>query len=319
LIIATLFAYRLTCSHNTPGQNDAVVVAGMEPADSDPDCPRLTHVVVPFHAKQIDRLEEFFSLWEEYPPCVERASDLSDYAQGYTARLGHNVGLTLFIGSMTDTKDAEARAVYFYNKLPVEARKCFASMNTVPHVFDKTDNSYLLGAKAMFERFLNADLNFSSTPYYVFYMEPDVRPVRPGWLSFVDAQTRWPSPPFWIKGSQFRSPPKERHKRNIVTKLHINGNAIYNLRDGQFRRYYYETILPFLKRAGHKPWELAYDLFFMTSVLENFEDYEGYQRHLHKFVLSDFVQNRWHANYTVEEILKDSNSTYLVHGGNQVK
>jgi hypothetical protein len=286
------------------------------------DVPRLTHVVVPFHAKQIDRIGDFFNLWTKYPPCVDSdtLSEPFGVRMKYNPPLARSIELVFFIGSMNDTSAEEETVLTFYNRLPESVKGCFSSkVVTTGHRFNKTDNGYLLGAKGMFERFLNGDLGATQNPFhYAFYMEPDVRPIRPGWLTIVDAHCRWPSPKFWIKGSQFRGNPLPRHCKNIVTKLHINGNAIYNLRDPDFRKHYYEMVLPFLKRKGHKTWQLAYDLFFMTNVLENEEDYPVYQKHLHKFVLSDFIQNRWHINYTIAEVLEESESTYLVHGGTQI-
>ena len=281
--------------------------------------PRLTHVVVPFHAKQIDRMQDFFDLWVKYPPCARLDVTPGVSYLEYNPKLGHQIDLVFFVGSMNDTLTVKQQLFAMYDKLPYQnVKECFSSVTFSEHRFNTTDNSYLLGAKAMFERFLGADLGLNdqnSKPYYAFYMEPDVRPIRPGWLSYTDAQCRWPSPPFWVKGSQFRGTPLPRHCKNIVTKMHINGNALYNLRDPAFREYYHGMVLPFLKAKGHKPWLLAYDLFFMTNVLENEEQYPAYQRHIHKFVLSDFIQNRWHVNYTRQEILDDSESTYLVHGG----
>lgn len=283
--------------------------------------PRLTHVVVPFHAKQIDRIQAFFDLWIKHKPCIDsnELSNQYNVKTHYNPPLGTNIELVFFIGSMNDTEIVERQVMRMYNDLPASVKKCFSHVHTEHYRFNQTDNSYLLGAKAMFEKFLNADLNVKMKPYYAFYMEPDVRPIRSGWLSYTDAQCRWPLPMFWIKGSQFRGTPLPRHCKNIVTKMHVNGNALYNLHDPAFKKHYYDMVLPFLKQKGHKPWLLAYDLFFMTNVLENEDQYPEYQKDLHKFVLSDFIQNRWHVNYTVNEVLEESESTFLVHGGTQIQ
>lgn len=280
---------------------------------------RLTHLVVPFHEKQIDRMPSFLESWVKHSPCVsiDDLASKSGVRMGYKERLGMNIELVFFVGSTNDTSVVEASVLSVYKRLPFHVKQCFAHTYTRSYRLNQTDNGYLLGAKSMFEEFLTGKM-LHSPPYYAFYMEPDVKPVRPGWLSWVDAQCRWPSPLFWIKGSQFRGEALPHRSKNAVTKLHINGNAIYNLKDPEFRAYYFDIIIPFLSKNGIKPWKLAYDLFFMTNVLQNADDYSLYQRHLHKFVLSDFIQNRWHVNYTLSEILDDNQSTFLVHGGTMV-
>jgi hypothetical protein len=280
---------------------------------------RITHLVVPFHAKQANKIQEFLNGWIKYPPCASLNPPQGGLANvNCHPRMGEDVELIFFIGSMNNTKEIEQKVMDMYYGLPQDVRKCFGSVGTRSQKLGQTDNSYMLGAKSMFEKFLNNSLLFTKEPFYAFYMEPDVRPVRAGWLSWVDAQCRWPAPKFWVKGSQFRGEPLLRRAKNIVTKLHINGNAIYNLRDREFKKFYFEMVLPFIKNAGHKPWLVAYDLLFMTFVLENYQDYQDYQKHLHKFVLSDFIQNRYHANYTVQEVIEESDSTYLIHGGQQI-
>jgi hypothetical protein len=293
---------------------------------------RLTHLVIPFHVSQEDQAKRLMEMWKYYPPCRingDRESDLEHvedeemkaYLRDKTSYfrrdlgpdhvpLGQKVSLVFFLNCGYD-KGVETRLMEYFNVLPSSVKQCFSDTKVRFADLKAEEDTYLAGSRNMFERMMNSLIGITEA-HYAFYMEPDCRPVRPYWLSVVDSLCRWPNSKFWIKGSIFRGSMKAITQPLAHNLFHINGNAIYNLRDQAFRDFYFKRVVPFVKSIGR---QLAYDTDTFVYLLDS-KFYELNKDIAHLFQFSDFMQNHWHADYSMAGIRNGSDITVLVHGGN---
>lgn len=281
---------------------------------------RLTHLVVPFHFSQEDKALELMEMWKVYPPCrimdaddeeAEKCSihDVSYFRRNFQAPLGRDIELVLFVSCSPDKKLAE-RLLNGFNVLPQKVKQCFKSAHVRFASLVAEEDTYLAGSRHMFERMLNNLIGITEASY-VYYMEPDCRPIRPYWLSIVDSLTRFPNGKFWIKGSIYRGKSKSINVKLMFNLFHINGNAIYNLGDQAFRTFYFDQVRPYIVRNWN---EGAYDTDIFKLLLDGGR-VERSRNLAHLFQFSDFMQNYWHSNYSVSEIRRNSDLTVLVHGG----
>jgi hypothetical protein len=279
---------------------------------------RLTHLVVPFHFSQEDKALELMEMWKVYPPCRimddeedEKCSvnDVSYFRRSFQEPLGRDIELVLFVSCSPDRKLAE-RLLNGFNVLPHKVKQCFKSAHVRFASLVAEEDTYLAGSRHMFERMLNNLIGITEASY-VYYMEPDCRPIRPYWLSIVDSLTRFPNSKFWIKGSIYRGKSKSINVKLMFNLFHINGNAIYNLGDQAFRTFYFDQVRPYIVRNWN---EGAYDTDIFKMLLDGGRVARSRQL-AHLFQFSDFMQNWWHSNYSVSEIRRNSDLTVLVHGG----
>lgn len=283
---------------------------------------RLTHVVMPFHVRQVPKLEENLKRWKLYPPCALSQfvlNDSSDEAPFYRRTrnprdktdmpFGHDIRLVFYLDGFRNEKVEERLFEAFYGLAP-ETRSCFNGLDIRYAGLKDDDDKYLTGSRLMAENLIKNGLGLID-PYYVYYMEPDCLPVRSFWLTLIDAATRPPNPAFWLKGSIYNGNPNVINRNFLYNMLHINGNAIYNLHDKSFRDWYFDEVRPFITKyynagAYDTDWYkfLYWPPFFPRS-----------RQIVHKFQFSAFLKNYWHTNYTVNQIRESNEFTVLVHGG----
>jgi hypothetical protein len=197
-----------------------------------------------------------------------------------------------------------------FNVLPASVKQCFSEARVRYADLKAEEDTYLAGSRNMFERMMNSLIGITEAQY-AFYMEPDCRPVRPYWLSVVDSLCRWPNSKFWMKGSIFRGSMKAITQPLAHNLFHINGNAIYNLADQGFRDFYFKRVVPYVRANGRQG---AYDTDTFIYLLDQ-KFYELNKDIAHLFQFSDFMQNHWHADYSISGTREGSDVTVLVHGG----
>lgn len=290
----------------------------------------LTHVVIPYHEKQIMKLRSNLEVWTEHPPC-----DPSDNSNNNKPKLVFHVS-----SSASPLSDFHRRFYVqnFFHQLPDRVKNCFATVYVMTSKISLADDQHVLGARLMFEEFLQGKItNTEGSPSasgYALYMEPDMYPVRRGWLSRIALECAWPQAEFWIKGAVYRGDPQlvepdeeglelyRRHARSAgevhsyieTGRLHINGNAIYNLASADFRHFYFDKLRPYVE-ARHDGDSLgAYDTDFY-EYLHADENYREAREILHYFVYTDTIQNRWKSDWSVRNLTRQFPQTVLVHGG----
>ena len=290
ILVVTSIAYYTLLPSRTPQETEQL----------------LTHLIVPLHVKQKHRMKAFFDSWRQYPPCTSQKNRLH-----FNPPLAHQVTVILQVSSETEITALDR---YDLLKYAPKQFKCIKEVKIREMVLNQ--DSYLVGSRLMLEGMLTNQMGLVN-PKYIFQMEPDCHPLKPGWLQAVDAAVRWPNAPFWMKGSHFRGHSTPNLAGHIIVRSHINGNAIFNLRDPQFVHFYFNTVKPFINKHYIMKGS-AYDLDFYRMFFNSTASYfPQFQHHLHKFQYSEVIQNHWHSRFNRSELLSTSPNTFIVHGGNE--
>ncbi len=171
-------------------------------------------------------------------------------------------------------------------------------------------------------QFFMAMQHLSNYGDYAFYLETDCYPVKTNWLGALH-QLVDDLPHFWILGSIFRGISDVDEK----FKNHLNGNAIYGVGDPQFQLFLTDVLHPFLIDTIRKefPW-LAYDCaieyyFYKAVSYKDKLKWNQLQEIFHLFLATEYIQNhsgfleaRDGAGISLQDILRDKENTYIVHG-----
>lgn len=251
----------------------------------------LTHVIMPFHHSQLNKVNKNIGIWSKIFPC-----NLSD--------ANFKKKSMIFFSSSSKNMTIEK---YIVSSISESVYTCFSEFKFAYANLEINQNCYLKGSKNMFEKMISKKMNFGSIePKKVFYMEPDCIPVRNFWLNSIDYESK---SDFWIKGSIFRGLPTKMNSSLVSFRAHINGNALYNLVD-EFSAFYFNHVRKFASKSKLK----AYDVDIFVFLYSYNARYTS--KYFHKFQYSDFVMNMWHSPYSVARILNSNSNTYLIHGGN---
>lgn len=169
-------------------------------------------------------------------------------------------------------------------------------------------------------QFFDIIRKFSVGMSHVVLMEPDVIPIRANWLSKIEDIVAGPDR-FWICGSHYRGVAK------VQSFSHINGNAIYNVGDPDFRKFFHQEFLPhFYTRVKAVP-SLCYDIVLhdmFHKVFANRADERAFGRWanvVHRFRFSEFLVDVSHpsdratdALLTLAQARRTYPDAYLYHG-----
>lgn len=259
----------------------------------------LTHLIIPFHIKQLKNVFENIIEWSKYEPCNHE-----DYFNKKMPKIIFYVG---YLHENT-VKNLNSQLERLLPNL-----RCFSNRDKIEVVkfkFNKNNNKHVLGARLMFEFMLAKKHRLFKNSSYIFYMEPDTRPVRSGWLNALQDEIYKST--FWVKGAIFRGFYELKINKYLPNKYHINGNAIYNIGDEKFSEFYFGMLRPFVER--HNDSVTAYDTDF-SEFLFDIDNYDYMRTILHNFVLTETIQNLWMQNYSVRKIRMSHPRTFLIHGG----
>ena len=154
-----------------------------------------------------------------------------------------------------------------------------------------------------------------------FIMEPDVTPIRPGWLTELTRLAAGNSSNYWVLGSVARCN-GEYGEIRVRQDLHINGNALYRVGEPAFDEYLQKVrnfFVPYsaLRVAfpGCATGEASEDGFdhSIFQFLHHERNFDYARTVLHKFQYTDYVQNLCEDPYDEADILIRFPGTYLVH------
>ena len=158
---------------------------------------------------------------------------------------------------------------------------------------------------------------------HIFYMEPDVRPVKSGWLAAIERAcyaADGAGPPFWLLGSHYRG--SHPVGEELSARLHVNGNALYRVSRPLSRFYQAALFSQSACGAEFKAFDqMPFVIFFeMQDDLAENQRSEGgphkmAREHFQRFRFSDLIQNCWMSGCGSDSHLRtDHPETYLVHG-----
>lgn len=262
---------------------------------------RLSHVIMPFHPRQLESVKKNLMIWSKYFPCKKETK-----LEG--------IGFIFYVSS--SRKDIihveKFESELFEASASGSGKDCFRFYSIIYANLSGNNDGYLRGSRLMFEKMIKKEISFGSVePSYIFYMEPDCIPIRSNWLAALNNLIVSPNADFWMKGSLFRGPFDVILNNVIYNHVHINGNSIYNVSDEGFAEFYFKIVRRIIETEFIDT--CAYDTDIYRALLWNNSKYTA--PFFHMFQYSDFIQNYWHSEYSLTEILDNSPSTFFIHGG----
>jgi hypothetical protein len=157
------------------------------------------------------------------------------------------------------------------------------------------------GPNNLFYRlFLDPELH-SGNHDAVLWMESDMVPVQPNWLSRLEEEASAPRG-FWRKGPQQQ--PRLEHAMISTHHYHMNSAGLYRLGQPCFVELYRRVA----EEYPRQPHDVSTHLF-----LHDPRHFHIWQRHAHRFHYTDLVQNRL-DEWSLEEVRRVSPDTVFVHG-----
>jgi hypothetical protein len=192
-------------------------------------------------------------------------------------------------------------------------RNCFGSILFLDAKLTDREDKYPKGADNMFYKLILNQIDMKSSVNehdrminnkeykWIFYVEPDCKPIRNQWIEKLLEHVIMMNEEFWIKGSIFRG----TEILNPNNRIHINGNAIYNNHDEEFKQF----VQKCRKTRGKGD---AFDTRIF-QVLQS--DDHLMKKFWHKFAFTEFVQNMWRTTYNSTLLKELHPNTYFVHGG----
>lgn len=261
-------------------------------------------VVVPFTRFDVQSIQTNLDAWKRLGPICN-----SDSQSGKTAELWFYYNKSL----------AELPASFLHlEKMPVytEATQCFARVRVVGANLTDEENDYPAGINLMFYRLITG-VGFAPTDllhvHAVFWMEPDVFPIKSCWLDALVSEALLVEDDYWVKGSMYLGDMFDGSVGTDWTWVgHINGNAMYRLHQPLFIEFL--RVVMDIQPPDHywKPFDVS-----IWKVLNDFPYFwHAYQRIAKHFVYADFVQNLGFS--PSEDAMENSRGnarTFLVHHG----
>lgn len=282
-------------------------------------------LVLPFIPAQLSRLERQVSMWLESRPVTQNSSTCVPCQLGET--LDHTKArpeftLVLLVdGRVPASTNSEGSASSSIRHRLGSAASCFAGgvriagADVPAHLAQ-----HPCGPCHMF--YVMFDLFWGTFDYFMI-MEPDVTPVRPGWLDRIadelEIASRSTLYAFWMRGSASQC---DGRYGQIASRLdfHMNGNALYSLRDRGFLDFI-DRVKAFYP-AGYsgcssgcatgRVYEGGYDHCFY-QFLRDPANFEYARTVLRFFQHTPTIMNLCEENYNVDDVLRRFPDTYLVH------
>mmetsp|Transcript_7455 Transcript_7455/g.28034 ORF Transcript_7455/g.28034 Transcript_7455/m.28034 type:complete len:1188 (-) Transcript_7455:433-3996(-) len=213
---------------------------------------------------------------------------------------------------------------HVWKSVPMHIRRTFRDVRVWSADLSDQADEYPLGPCEMFHRMFPL-LRLSGFTHW-FQYEPDVRPIRSGWLSQIvklsvenkDCELWWQlgSEPVYHSVTDY-----VKVADTMDVDLHINGNALYCVRSAEFDSYRSEVrrIFP---RSGcdgdinsiigeFNGWDHALYRYRHTRANRAFKQHS-------KFRLDPLIRNFGTSLYTIQEVRVKFPNAFLVHGKNVI-
>lgn len=257
--------------------------------------PVLTHVVIPFHTKQLKLLQENLKRWKS--PCA--------YSQGKQYKKAMEISqpldefwLVFYVNNYSD-KAIHGQIKQMYQSMGEDIKACFKGFQIISADLKGEQDSYLNGSKNMWEKLVTnwKAFNFRKAAKIVAYFEPDTIPLQRNWLNLLYLANLGPSSNFWMKGSIFRG--NSRFVKSSLQKNHINGNALYNIGEDQFAEFIKGPFRKYLN--SFKKETEAYDIGIWRYLTDR-QNFGTVQIIRHKFQYTDLIQNVWNSKVNLAHI-----------------
>lgn len=235
-------------------------------------------IVVPFIKKSVDSIRRMLSTWDGHhgSPCTTSESFNISLVMYYSRDIDHP--------DHSEVKSAVEKEI----RKSKAIERCFGgNVLFISAKLTDSEDAYTSPSDArgpnnmFFGMFTNPA--FSDRFDYAFIMEPDVLPLRSQWLQCLENVVMTNSHHYWQKGTV------SQHTDSALDSTgswHMNGNAIYNLQDAEFKR----LIMDMRSKMAEENRNTAYD-YYMHLYRVQLVDGMYARQIFHKFVYSDFILN----------------------------
>jgi hypothetical protein len=213
---------------------------------------------------------------------------------------------------ISDPSKLQVEILFYYHKSREEQLEDMIQerMKAINHCFsnvffryaylNEDQDKYPWGPNHMFFRMIHAPDMYLHYQY-ALYAEPDLFAIRPNWIEYLTTVIKNSVRPFWILGSIYRG--KSRTLGNIYYNIHLNGNAIYNVANSEFRHFLFEVS----KRTNREAYDVAISKYL-------FEDLPRLRQYWHYILFFYLIFNIFDREWKLRQTLFDYPSTYFVHG-----
>ena len=239
-------------------------------------------LLVPFVPPQTDALVRSIHLWSHpnYYPCEVSFT----YAQ--------HVDLVF---QLTESFARHASVRHRLEDALRPVLQCFRSVRFLSMNLDEAQrqydkNRFSPSPSTMFHTLFGSEMMVKSYSHF-FLMEPDVRPVRGGWVDRLVQEVTLDLVDFWQKGSMEYNHPHADH--------HLNGNGLYRLGSSDYNCFL-EAVL-----ALRYPDSFDQGQFIIMQQPDKIHQQ-------HRSIKSTYIMNIQDAYY--EGFEADQPNTFLVHG-----
>ena len=266
-------------------------------------------VVVPFVAEDVEHLVAGLHGWAALgPACSPRVNRTTG---GVSLRFFHPKTASAYRATGTPLLDQLLKAA---PELAANVTRCFDSIETVFAALTPAQDGYPAGPSNMFFM-LMLQLAAALLPAFthMFWMEWDVRPVRPFWLDRLQAATHGEA--FWMKGSRYRGRAFDEVVKTASAWSwvgHLNGNALYRLHDPDF----HQLLRLIVEQEPPSHWWKPFDVSIWKTLHDFPYSWHLYQMHADRFQTTAVME---HLGFTVWEaevsgLVSASPQLHLVHG-----
>ena len=185
---------------------------------------------------------------------------------------------------------------------------CFNHVETVIISIKPQHDHHPLGASLMFFGAL-ASPSIMLNNAWMMWIESDVHWCSQPWLGallrMVKSQNNW-----WMMGGIMRS-----HSDPLAPFYsfaeHINGNALYNLRDDAFMTFMEQVQEEFMVN-GTDRFRDSFDIA-IYQVARHTDGFWAWSRIKHRFVYSNYILNHYNVPYKLDEACQEP-GVLFVHG-----
>ena len=258
-------------------------------------------LVIPFCDKDYHELLFTLELWTKnnYLPKIQNDEQLLNMKS-------NNIDLILYYAT-SNNKNNDDKTESIKKKLMDKAKIHNSSFSNIFFeiiYLDKKDDYHPKAPGIMFFHFM-----FSQNYESFFYCESDCIPIKNNWLKYLENELEDSKiNDIWIKGSIYKG--ERKLFSDLARKNHINGNAIFRIKNDLEKNIFKKMSNCILKKRG------AYDVEMMIYFyrIKNTEDGKLFFKHC-KY--TDFMLN-FGKQKIPNKIIKNENNvlkdTYFIHG-----
>lgn len=191
---------------------------------------------------------------------------------------------------------------------------CFKEVKFVSARLSEEEDGYPRGCcNQYFKLFLNKNLRSEMGNYdSIFLMEPDVYPLRTGWLDKLLEEAQWmQSGGLWVSGPEYdtRDVPNDYRFLPWYSDQHLNGNSIYVFEDTGYTNFLQDAF----QFATNHCYYGDYDEKIWQYVLNS--QNPGMKNRFHTSDLVGHCKTNagWDPHLTLEQAKNRYPSAYLIH------